>query len=93
MQIPFSDEELKPAVTRVLDRVRPMLEKDRGGVDLIAIKNGKIYVQLLGGCVGCASANTTLKFTIERAMQSDIHPLLQVVNVPIGMEDKLGDLS
>lgn len=93
MQIPFTDQELEPAVKRVLDKVRPALERDKGGVELIAIKNGVVFVQLIGGCVGCASAGMTLKFTIERAMQSDIHPALKVVSVPIGMEDKLEELT
>lgn len=92
MQIPFTDQELIPAVSRVLDKVRPALERDKGGVELIAIKNGKVYVQLTGGCVGCASANTTLKFTIERAIQSDIHPEITVINVPAGMEEKFEQL-
>lgn len=93
MNFPFTDEELIPAVNRVLDKVRPTLERDKGGVKLIAIKNRKVYVQLLGGCVGCSSANVTLKNTIERTLKSDIHPELSVVNVPIGMEDKLEELQ
>lgn len=92
MQIPFTDDELRPAVERVLNKVRPALERDKGGVDLIAVKDGRVYVRLTGGCVGCASSGTTLKFTIERQLQMDIHPQMRVVNVPLGMEEKLQEL-
>jgi len=50
-------------------------------------------VQLQGACIGCPSSGNTLKYGVERQMRMDIHPEIEVVNVPIGMEeqwDKLG---
>lgn len=93
MSLPFSDEELFPAVNRVLDKVRPVLERDKGGVDLVAVRNGIVYVKLTGGCIGCASSGTTLKFTIERQLQMDIHPAMRVANVPEGMEERLEEIA
>lgn len=92
MAIPFSDEDLKPAVNNSLNKVRPTLALDGGGIELIDIKNGVVYVQLQGGCVGCSSSGTTLKYTVEKQLQADIHPELTVVNVPHGMENKLEQL-
>lgn len=92
MAIPFSDEDLKPAVNNSLAKVRPTLALDGGGIELIDIRNGVVYVQLQGGCVGCASSGQTLKYTVERQLKIDIHPDLTVVNVPHGMEDKLDQL-
>lgn len=91
--IPFTDEELEPAVMNVIEKVRPSIKLDGGDIDLIGIKDGKIYVQLQGACVGCSSSNTTLKFGIEKQMQTLIHPELTVVNVPAGFEDKLEQLG
>ena len=91
--IPFSDEELEPAVKNVIEKVRPSIKLDGGDVQLIGIKNGKVYVQLQGACVGCSSSNTTLKFGIERQMQTLIHPEIEVINVPQGFEDKLDRLQ
>ena len=93
MAIPFSDEDLIPAVEGVLKKVEPTLALDGGGVKLIAIKNGVIYVQLLGGCIGCASSHLTIKYTIEKQLRADIHPELTVINVPVGMEDRLDELK
>ena len=84
--IPFSDEELLKPVTASLQKVLPMLENDGGGMELLGIKNGKIYVRLTGHCHGCAASTTTLKYGIERQLRIDMHPELEVINVPIGEE-------
>lgn len=84
--IPFSDEELKEPVEMSLDIIRPMLVNDGGNIELLAIKNGVVYVRLQGACHGCAASASTLKYGVERQLRIDIHPELSVVNVPIGQE-------
>jgi Fe-S cluster biogenesis protein NfuA len=93
MLIPFSDEELRPAVQNVIEKVRPSIKLDGGDIELIDIVEGRVYVQLKGACVGCASSGTTLKFGVERQMRALIHPEILVINVPIGWEDKLDKLG
>jgi len=90
--IPFTDKELEPAVINVIDKVRPSIKLDGGDIKLIDIKNGKVFVQLQGACVGCGSSGTTIKFGVERQMQMLIHPEITVKNVPVGFEDKLDEL-
>jgi Fe-S cluster biogenesis protein NfuA len=90
--IPFTDEELQPAVTGVIEKVRPSIQLDGGDITLVGILNGKVFVQLQGACVGCSSSGTTIKFGVERQMQTLIHPDITVVNVPHGFEDKLDQL-
>ena len=91
--IPFTDEELRPAVENVIEKVRPSIKLDGGDIQLIAIKEGVVYVQLQGACVGCASSGTTLKYGVEKQMKTLIHPELLVMNVPAGWEDKLDQLG
>lgn len=91
--IPFTDKELQPAVESVIDKVRPSIKLDGGDISLIDIKDGKVYVQLQGACVGCGSSGTTLKFGVERQMQTLIHPEITVTNVPAGFENKLDQLG
>ena len=90
--IPFTDEELIAPVKSVIDKVRPSIALDGGGIDFIAVKNANVYVQLKGACVGCASSGTTLKYGVERQLRMDIHPELTVVNVPVGMENDIDNL-
>ncbi len=90
--IPFSDEELMTPVKNAIDKVRPSLALDGGDIDFITVKNGAVYVQLKGACIGCASSGSTLKYGVERQLRMDIHPELTVVNVPIGMENNIDSL-
>ncbi|WP_104578709.1 NifU family protein [Helicobacter felis] len=77
----FSDQELQKPVEKALEKVRPMLLRDGGDVVLLGIKDAKVYVSLVGACKGCASSANTLKFGIERCLQEEIHPDMQVVHV------------
>ena len=90
--IPFSDEELITPVSNVIDKMRPSLALDGGDIDFITVKNSKVFVQLKGACIGCASSGTTLKYGVERQLSMEIHPEIEVVNVPIGMENDIEKL-
>jgi Fe-S cluster biogenesis protein NfuA len=89
--IPFTDEELMPVVSKILDKVRPMLVQDGGDMKLLAIKNGRVFIQFQGACNGCASSDVTLKFGVERQLRIDIHPEMEVVNVPVGSEIEIDE--
>ena len=84
--IPFSDEELRPVVEKSLEKIKPMLALDGGGLTLLGIKSGRVFVQLQGACQGCASSGQTLKYGVERQLRIDIHPELEVINILPGLE-------
>jgi len=91
--LPFTDDELRPIVIDMLEKAKVWIQKDGGDVTLLDIKNGTVFVQLQGACVGCGSSGTTIKFGIEKEMKTFIHPNIIVTNVPHGMEDKLEQLG
>ena len=91
--LPFSDEDLRPPVSSIIEsKISPMLARDGGAIELIDIIDGKVYVQLQGACVGCSASSSTLKFIVEKELKAAIHPELQIVNVPQGMENSLQEL-
>ncbi len=91
--LPFTDEELRPIVESLLEKSKVWIQQDGGDVTLIDIKDGTVFVQLQGACVGCGSSGTTIKFGIEKEMKTMIHPDITVMNVPHGWEDKLDQLG
>ncbi len=91
--LPFTDDELRPIVEDMLNKAKVWIQKDGGDVTLLDIKDGTVYVQLQGACVGCGSSGTTIKFGIEKEMKTMIHPEIIVMNVPHGWEDKLDQLG
>ena len=91
--IPFSDEELLPVVEKSLEKIKPMLALDGGGLTLLGIKNGRVFVQLQGACQGCASSGQTLKYGVERQLRIDIHPEIEVVNIVPGEANEFETLG
>ena len=91
--IPFTDEELLPVVEKTLEKVKPMLALDGGGMKLLDIKNGKVFVQLQGACNGCRASDQTVKYGIERQLRMDIHPEIEVINIAPGMEDMIEKIA
>ena len=90
MSMPFTDEDLRdPVSTIIKTKIAPMLAQDGGAIELLEIKNAKVYVQLQGACVGCAASGSTLKFIVEKELKAAIHPELEIVNVPEGMEKEI----
>ena len=90
MSMPFNDEDLKDPVENIIRvKIAPMLAKDGGAIELLQIKNAKVYVQLQGACVGCAASGSTLKFVVEKELRAAIHPELEIINVPNGMENEI----
>ena len=91
--MPFSDEDLQAPVNSIIkNKISPMLARDGGAIELLDIKNAKVFVQLKGACVGCSASGSTLKYIVENELKAAIHPDLQIVNVPAGMENKLEEL-
>lgn len=90
---PFSDEDLQEPVSHIIKtKIAPAIASDGGNIVLLQIKDAKVYIQLQGACVGCSASGSTLKFLVEKQLKSAIHPDLQIVNVPVGMENRLGEL-
>ena len=89
---PFTDEDLQEPVNNIIEKkISPMLARDGGAIELLDIKNAKVYIQLKGACVGCSASGSTLKYVVEKELNSAIHPDLKIINVPIGKENYLED--
>lgn len=91
--IPFSDEDLLPAVENSLEKIRPMIAADGGSIKLLGVKNKKVFVSLGGACVGCSASGNTLKYGVERQLRIDIHPEIEVINVPPELTDKWEEIA
>lgn len=85
--LPFSDEELVEPVKASLEKSLPMLEMDGGGLEFLGIKEGVVYIHLIGACKGCAASGTTLKYGLERQLKIDIHPQISLINLQGGADE------
>lgn len=64
---------MKEKVEAALDKIRPQLQADGGGVELIDVDdNGLVRVKLTGACGGCPMAEMTLKQGVERVLKMQV---------------------
>lgn len=71
--VPDDNRVLTPKEQEIVkvinDEVAPSIHADGGDIKFIKFKNGIVYVRLEGACVGCSSAETTLKEGVERLLK------------------------
>ncbi len=72
---------MQDKVEEVLDKVRPVLVRDGGNVELVGVDNGTVKVKLVGACAGCPMSTLTLKNGIERILKQEIPEVKEVVAV------------
>ncbi len=74
---------MKDNVEKTLEKIRPSLQADGGGVDLVEVdeKSGVVKVRLTGACGGCPMATQTLKNGIERILKQEVPEVTEVVSV------------
>lgn len=72
---------MRDRVEQILDQIRPQLEADGGGVELVDVDDGVVSVRLLGACAGCVMRNMTLTNGIERILKQHVPEVKEVVAV------------
>lgn len=73
---------LAERVKQVIDqRINPGVAMHGGHVELVDVREDRIFVELSGGCQGCGMARVTLKQGIERMIREMIPEVTEVVDV------------
>ena len=72
---------MQEKVEEVLDKVRPVLMRDGGNVELGSVDDGTVKVRLTGACGGCPMSAMTLKMGIEQILKQEIPEVKEVVAV------------
>lgn len=72
---------MKEQVEIALNKIRPLLQRDGGDVELVEIVDGVVKVRLQGACAGCPMSQMTLKNGIERLLKQEIPEVESVESV------------
>jgi len=72
---------MREQVESALAKIRPMLERDGGSVELVEVDGTIVKVRLTGACHGCPMSQMTLKAGIERIVKQEVPEVTQVVAV------------
>jgi Fe-S cluster biogenesis protein NfuA len=69
---------VKELVEKALDKIRPLLQRDGGDIQLVDVKDGIVKVMLTGACKGCPMSQMTLKQGVEKLLMKEVPGLKQV---------------
>jgi len=70
---------MRDRIEAILNKVRPQLEADGGGIELVDYKDGVVRVKFIGACSTCPMASITLKNVVEVALRQELPEVKQVV--------------
>ena len=78
----LSPYQFAKRVEKIMDEyVRPMLQKDGGDLEIVDIKETRVYCRLGGACQTCIGANQTLKMLVEKTLQDQVDASIRVIQV------------
>lgn len=74
----MSEEEIVEKIKNELDKIRPFLASEGGGIEFDSYKDGIVYVKFMGACVNCGLIDYTLKDGIEQLLMNEIPEIKEV---------------
>ena len=74
-------DPLAARVQQVLDRqINPGIASHGGYIDLLNVRDGVAYIEMGGGCQGCAQVDVTLRQGVEVAIKAAVPEILSIVD-------------
>ncbi len=70
--------DTKKLVETALEKIRPMLQRDGGDIELVEVSDGVVKVRLTGACKGCPMSQMTLKQGVEKMLLKEVPGLKEV---------------
>ncbi len=87
----FLDEDIYTAVDNFIPQVSEYVNSHGGGIELLGVKNGVVYITLTGACGSCSMSLMTTKMVVQKKLRELIHPELVIINVDGSEENTLPD--
>ena len=77
-----SDAEIRDVVQLLLDReVNPSVAAHGGTIALADVKDARLYIEMGGGCQGCAGSQVTLRQGFERMVHRVAPEVTEIIDV------------
>jgi len=70
--------DTKQLVAKALEKIRPLLQRDGGDIELVEVSDGVVKVRLTGACKGCPMSQMTLKQGVEKLLLKEVPGLKEV---------------
>ena len=76
------DKDVVTAIETLLkDKINPSIASHGGRVSLVDVKDNIMFVQMEGGCQGCAASAVTLRQGIEATVKNTIPQIEEIIDI------------
>jgi len=72
---------MKEKVEAAIGKIRPLLQRDGGDIELVDVAEGVVKVKLTGACGSCPMSKMTLKMGVERTLKQEIPEVKEVLAI------------
>jgi Fe-S cluster biogenesis protein NfuA len=73
---------MKELIVKSLDKIRPILQRDGGDVELVDVsEDGIVSAKMQGACGNCPGAMMTIKMIIEEKLKEEVPGIKKVIGV------------
>ena len=76
----MSEFQRAKKIEAVIEKVRPMLQADKGDIELVDIQGNRVMVHLVGACSGCQMAGMTLG-GVQQQLMEELGEFIQLTPV------------
>ena len=77
-----SDAEIRERVQALLDReVNPSVAAHGGAITIADVRDARLYIEMRGGCQGCAGSQVTLRQGFERMVHRVAPEVIEIIDV------------
>ena len=74
-------EKMEDKVKQAIEKIRPILQRDGGDIELVAVEGNVVKVSLQGACRGCPMSQMTLKAVVEETIKKEVPEVERVETV------------
>ncbi|MGQ9485818.1 MAG: NifU family protein [Desulfosoma sp.] len=72
---------MRDQIEKALAKIRPMLQRDGGDVELVDVEGSVVKIRLTGACHGCPMSQMTLKAGVERIVRQEVPAVTEVIAI------------
>ncbi len=72
---------MEDRVKAAIEKVRPLLQRDGGDIEFVALEGKIVKVRLRGACACCPMSQMTLKSGVEKMLKNDVPEIEKVESV------------
>ena len=74
----MTEEEIIEKIKFELDKIKPFLMSEGGGIEFVKYEDNIVYVKFFGACVNCGLIDYTLKDGVEQILMNEIPEIKEV---------------